>query len=110
MNIVDGIIESLAGITEAELTELKDALPVTAQLVALSKKFEPIVTKAAPLVDELLPLYTQARPLIAEALLGWKLIAPAVAVALRVLAQKTKAGATLKEAAASMADEYPEIT
>lgn len=106
MSLIDSIVESMAGVTASELEELKQALPVTTELVELSKKFEPIIQKAGPLVDELLPLYQQAKPLIAQAIAEWKQIAPAVTVALRVIAAKTKQGSTLQEAAASMADEY----
>jgi hypothetical protein len=106
MSLIDVIVEDMAGITADELTTLKAALPVTAELVELSRKFEPIIAKAGPLVDELLPLYQQAKPLIAQAIAEWKQIAPAVTVALRVIAAKTKQGSTLHDAVAQMADEY----
>jgi hypothetical protein len=106
MNIVDGIIEGVAGINEAQLNELRSALPVTAQLIALSQKFIPIIQKGSPLFDELLPLYQEAKPMIAQALVEWKELAPALTIALGVIAKKTKQGATLSAAVASMADEY----
>jgi hypothetical protein len=107
MSLIDGIVESVAGITDAQLQELRLALPVTSELIALSQKFAPIISRATPLIDELAPLYQQAKPLIAQALVEWKQLAPALSIVLGVIAAKTRQGATLTEAAASVADEYP---
>ena len=91
-HLLNEVIGHVSGLSDVQLEQIEQALPVTRSLIDL-------LIKAQPFFEQAQTLYAEAEPLIDQAREEWQTVGPAVQILIDVMSHHLNQGRTPAEAA-----------